>query len=313
MLAGCFSTEDSPAGKSKTNNNDSTKIVYVLDSALLASKLDSLKRVNDSLRLAAIKADSLKNNTHGIGGWDDFPNKYRPTLIEFANKMRQLPMPLGTRYSAQPKNLPQAQAKMAAVQACTGLYEIAGLHYNNNTLYGLDTVSYYDNVNQPHCAWQSPTTRETHARHTIDEASGEVWENIDIKILDDNVLPNYLTHGTGRMLFNNGMKITIDSYDVDAIVIYGDSTVSVRSASLALSWQDGYSFKLDLAKPRPFKTVDLFPIWGANPSLGIILSGPILHPGATAGSVDTLGYADLYADHTVSIRDWTGALVTPAP
>ena len=85
-----------------------------------------------------------------------------------------------------------------------------------------------------------------------------------------------------------------------------------------LKWTDALTefydkFKLDLAKPRPFKVVDLFPIWGANPSLGIILSGPILHPGATAGSVDTLGYADLYADHTVSIRDWTGALVKPTP
>jgi hypothetical protein len=314
MLVGCFSTEEqSTTGNGKTTGNDSTKIVYVLDSVLLAHKLDSLQRVNDSLRLA-VKNDSLKNGNHtGIGGWDDFPNKYKPTLIELANKMRQLPMPMGTRYSVQPKVLPPS--KQAAAQACAGLYEIAGLHYSNNTIYGLDTISYYDTQNQPHCDWQNPTTRETHARHMINDASGEVWEKIDIRILDDNALPNYLTHATGRMLLNNGMKFTIDSYDVDAMVIYGDSTVNIRSASLQLSWQDGYSFKMDLAKPRPFKVVDLFPVWGDNPSLGKVLSGPIVHPGSgvSAGLIDTVGYIDLYADHTVAIRDWTGTLVQPSP
>ncbi|MDB5047803.1 MAG: hypothetical protein JWO30_874 [Fibrobacteres bacterium] len=317
MFAGCFSTEEqSTVGNGKTTGNDSTKIVYVLDSILLAQKLDSLQRVNDSLRLAVAKNDSLKNGTHtGIGGWDDFPNKYKPTLIELANKMRQLPMPMGTRYSVQPKIVPPlgSFSKAAAAQACTGISEIAGLRFSDNTIYGLDTISYYDSKNLPHCDWQNPTTRETHARHMINDASGEVWEKIDIQILDDNTLPNYLTHATGRMLLNNGMKINIDSYDVDAMVIYGDSTVNVRSASLQLSWQNGYSFKMDLAKARPFKVVDLFPIWGGNPSLGKILSGPILHPGTAAGAVDTLGFIDLYSDHTVAIRDWTGTLVQPTP
>jgi hypothetical protein len=312
LLAGCFSTEDPPpAAKS---GNDSTRIVYVLDSALLAQKLDSLRRVNDSLKLAALKKDSLGNPVkNNNGGWDDFPNKYKPTLLELATKMRQLPMPMGTRYSAQP-DLGKPPSKTAAA-ACTGISEIAAIRYNKNTIYGVDTISYYDTQDRPHCDWQSPTTRETHARHMINDASGEAWENIDIRILDEATLPNYLTHGTGRMLLNNGMKFTIDAYDIDMIILYGDSLATVRSASLALSWQDGYSFKMDLAKARPFKTVDLFPAWGDNPSQGKILSGPILHPGsgASAGGIDTVGYIDLYADHTVAIRDWTGTLVQPLP
>ena len=113
------------------------------------------------------------------------------------------------------------------------------------------------------------------------------------------------------MVLNSGMELTIDAYDTDMIILYGEPLATVRSASLALSWGNGYSFKMDLAKPRPFKTVDLFPAWGGDPSLGKILSGPIMHAGsgATAGKIDTLGYVDLYADHIVVIRDWTGAVV----
>ncbi|MDB5104473.1 MAG: hypothetical protein JWP91_2162 [Fibrobacteres bacterium] len=305
FLAGCFSTEENSTVPGKTGGNDSTKIVYVLDSTLLAQKLDSLRRLSDSLRIVAGKKDSLKPPVNGNGGWDDFPNKYMPTLMELAARMKALPMPLGTRYNAQPATVNTNGSSKAAAAACTGISEIAALRYNKNTLYGVDTISYYDSLGQPHCDWQKPTTRETHARHMINDASGEVWENIDIKILDDATLPNWITHGTGRMVLNNGMKFTIDSYDIDMIVLYGDTTATVRSASLALTWQNGYSFKMDLAKARPFKTLDLFPAWGDNPSLGKIMTGPILH------DTTTVGYIDLYADHTVLIRDWTGALVTP--
>lgn len=313
-LAGCFSTEEqSPLGADKTGANDTTRIVYVLDSALLAVKLDSLRRVNDSLRLIAVLADSIKNDRNGIGGWDDFPNKYRPTLEEIATRMQRLPVPMGTRYSGQPTNAPAA--KTAATQACGGISEIAAIRYNNNTIYGVDTISYYDSLDQPHCDWQTPTTRETHARHMINDASGEVWEKLDIRILDERTLPNYLTHGTGRMVLNNGTRFTIDAYDVDMIILYGDSLATIRSASLAMTWQDGYSFKLDLVKPKPFKAVDFFPAWGYGPALGRILSGPILHPGSGTreGLVDTVGFVDLYADHSVDVRDWAGSLVRPAP
>jgi hypothetical protein len=309
LLAGCFATEDQPPPSGTPGGHDTT-IVYVKDS-LLTRKLDSILKVNDSLKLAIGKKDTTKIPINGNnGGWDDFPNKYKPTLIELASKMKELPMPMGTRYNAQPKTIPIG-SKSAAAAACTGISEVAAIRYKNNTIYGVDTISYYDNLNKPHCDWQSPTTRETHARHMINDASGEVWEKIDITILDDATLPNYLTHGTGRMVLNNGMKLNIDAYDIDMMILYGDTTATVRSASLALTWENGYSFKMDLAKSRPYKTVDLFPVWGDNPSQGKILSGPILHPGSgkTEGKIDTLGYIDLYADHTVAIRDWTGALV----
>ncbi|GEM_PF-6683357 len=309
VLAGCFATEESAPPPGKQGIHDTTK-VYLADS-LLAHKVDSLTKLNDSLKLAIGKKDSVKIPiTDEHGGWDDFPNKYKPTLLELAAKMKVLPMPMGTRYNAQPKTTPVNGSKIsAAAAACTGISEVAAIRYNNNTIYGVDTISYYGTDNMPHCDWQTPTTRETHVRHMINDASGEAWETIDIKILDDATLPNYITHGMGRMILNNGMEFHIDSYDLDMIILYGDTTATVRTASLALSWKNGYTFKMDLAKSRPYKTVDLFPAWGDNPSLGKILSGPILHEGATAGKVDTLGYVDLYADHTVLIRDWTGAPV----
>jgi hypothetical protein len=308
FLAGCFATEEDPNAINRHTIHDTTKVV-VTDTALVR-RLDSLRRLNDSLRLALGGKDSIKTN--GNGGWDDFPNKYKPTLIDLANRMQKLPMPMGTRYSAQPDLVPPVGAKSSA-GLCTGTTEIAALRYQKNTIYGVDTISYYDNLGQPHCDWQRPTTRETHSRHMVNDASGEVWEKIDITILDDETLPNWLTHGTGRMVLNNGMKFNIDSYYIDMMILYGDTVATVRSASLALSNDNGYSFKMELAKNRPFKTVDLFPAWGDNPSLGKILSGPITHPagGAVPGKIDTVGYIDLYADHTVAIRDWTGATVSP--
>jgi hypothetical protein len=312
FLAGCFATEDTGAGAIKEGIHDTVKVQVQVTDTSLAYKLDSLRRLNDSLQLALIgKQDSIKNTNGNNGGWDDFPNKYRPTLKLLAANMTKLPMPMGTRYSVAPQ--PKPVSKAAAAAACTGLSEIAAIRYNNNDIMIVDTISYYDAQGKPHCDWQMPTTRETHARHAINNASGEMWEKIDITILDDLTLPNWITHGTGRMVLNNGEKFTVDAYDVDMIILYGDTTATVRSASLAMSWQDGYSFKLSLTKARPYKTVDLFPAWGDNPSLGKMMSGPILHPGSgpRAGMIDTAGYIDLYADHTVAIRDWTGAPVAP--
>jgi hypothetical protein len=312
LLIGCFATDDQlpPAGNPAVHD---TTIVYVKDS-LLARKLDSISRLNDSLKLAIGKQDSLANPNGNNGGWDDFPNKYKPVLIEMATKIKQLPMPMGTRYGFQPRTLPSGGTKVAAAAGCnvTGTSDVIAIRYNNNAIYGVDTISYYDNAGTPHCERQSPTTRETHARHLINDASGEVWEQIEIRILGDAALPNYLTHGIGRMVLNNGTVLTIAAYDVDMIILNGDTTASVRAASLILTNESGYSFNMNLAKSRPFKTVDLFPAWGDNPSLGKILSGPITHPGTgkTEGKTDTLGYIDLYADHTVAIRDWTGAQVT---
>ena len=320
LLAGCFSTEDAPTqapAKQTAADSlraahilDSLRMTHTIDSLTMAHKLDSILHVNDSLKLVNAGKDTLKIKTNNNGGWDDFPNKYKPTLLELATNARQLPVPLGTRYGAPADTTSHILGKASAAQGpCTGTFEVFGYKSKIKDLFIKDTLSYFDSNEVAHCAPQGGShTRETHIRYVMDVGVGEAWENIEDKVTDQDVLPRHTIHGTGKFRLEGGPEFTIQSYDVTMITEFGNWDAFILNASMKLLYKDGYNITLGLVKAHPYKAVDFFQIDGSlDPTK--IMSGPITR--ASDKGIDTVGYVDLFGDHSVRIRDWAGERVAP--
>jgi hypothetical protein len=314
FLAGCFSTEEPPTthvGK-KDTAIDSVKLAHVLDSVRTVHLIDSLRHVNDSLLLAQHKQDTtaIKPPVNGNnGGWDDFPNKYKPTLTDLATNAPALPVPMGTRYGAPALPGSSDAPSKASAGGCTGNYSVYG-YDNGKGMFIKDTIVYHDSLGGSHCAPQpGGRASEDHNRYVMDLKSGESWEMLKDSITDQDVLPKHNIHGTGHVRLSSGLVFTIKSYDVSMLTSFGNWDAYVLDASMTLAYKDGYDIQLKLSKPHPYKSTDFFPVTGTPPETGKIMSGPITK--ATATGVDTLGFMDLYSDRTLAIRDWKGDLVKP--
>ena len=321
LLAGCFSTEQPPAptGKKDTAANDTTRLKYVLDSIRMAKSIDSLKFVNDSLLLCR-QIDSLKlagKDTTRIkvpgnnGGWDDFPNKYKPTLLELASGAQALPVPMGTRYGATPTVKPAGKFAANQDPCPRGPFEVYGYKEPVRDFFIVDTLSYYDSAGGVHCSpTYGSTGSEHHIRYIMDLKSGESWENLVDTITDQNVLPRHTIHGTGKIKLASGLEFTIVTYDVVLITQFGTWDAFVLRAGMTLAYKGGYTVDLKLVKPSPYKAVDFFPVEGGVGDGSKMMSGPITKVNATGG-VDTIGFVDLFSDRTVAVRDWKGDPVAP--
>jgi hypothetical protein len=262
---------------------------------------------NEPTGTSAEKSGSTKN--HG-GGWDDFPNKYRPTLLEMSSEVRQLPIPLSTAYgSLSPAALTGSKVS-APAGPCAGdstLFQykspVRGFSLN-------DTITYYDSIGVAHCDLpEGSRSGKRNTRRIVEPGVGEAWEIIEDSISDQEVLPRHTIHSTGLIRLESGLEIIIQSYDCTLLTPIGADDVEVMSAGMKLLYKDGYVIHFDLAKPHPYRAPDFFPFEGA-PDTSLIMSGPITHPGVGSG-VDTVGYVDLFGDRTIRIRDWTGAPVGP--
>jgi hypothetical protein len=129
-------------------------------------------------------------------------------------------------------------------------------------------------------------------------------------ITDQHVLPRHTIHGTGRIRLASGLQFKIVTYDVVLITQFGNWDAFVLSAGMTLEYKDGYTVTLKLVKPHPYKAVDFFPVHGIVGDGSKMMSGPITKVNAE-GKVDTIGFLDLFTDHTVAIRDWKGDAVAP--
>jgi hypothetical protein len=270
LLAGCFASSDEPTG----NSGDKSRSTEI----------------------------------HG-GGWDDFPNKYRQTLLDMNAEVRQLPIPLSTYYpSLDPAN--QTVSKVAASGGtCTGDSTVFEYRSPVRDFYVNDTITYYDSNGVAHCAPpEGSRSVKTNTRRIVEPGVGESWETSVDSISDQDVLPLHTIHSTGLMRLESGREIIMESWDCILLTPIGVEDLSVVSAGMKLLYKDGYALHFDLAKRHPYLAIDIFPFEGpADQSL--IMSGPITHP--VGSSVDTLGYVDLFGDRTIRIRDWTGAPVVP--
>lgn len=275
-LSGCLPLRGGGVTDPGVKGGDS---VPVPDPAI-ARRLDSLARVSDSLR-AALARDSAEADAH------------RPYLAELAAKMRRLPIPMGTRYDSAPR----ARPKGSAAAACVGERDIIGLGDSARGLMGIDTMSFFDVSGKAHCARPAPALRETHGRYLFDAGAGEARETLVVEITEDDRLPRYLTCGTGTMRLFTGLEFAISLYEVDMILDNATAGIIIQDAKLRLAWKDGYALSLGLARPKPYRAPDLFPIWESLPTPALMMSGPI-----TKGDA-VVGYADLFADRTVAIRD----------
>ena len=258
-----------------------------------------------------------KNN----GGWDDFPNKYRPTLLDLDSNAPRLPMPLGTRYAAlasgNPAVLSKAAAGSDACQATAAQFEDAPCPGDSTVfmyqspvrdLFLYDTITYYDNMGIAHCSLPGGNRAvERHVRRIVEVGVGEAWETIRDSITDMDVFPRHTLHGTGRIQLESGQELAIRSYDMTLLTQFGTWNAYIVDASLELVYKDDYVIRLALAKPHPYQAIDLFPV-DRSSEYGVVMSGPITHAGANGGT-DTVGYVDLFDDHTFHVRDWTGAPV----
>lgn len=320
LLAGCFSTEEKPpAPAGQKTGIDSVRLQYVIDSIKMAKTLDSLRFVNDSL-LARRQIDSLKlagKDTTGIklpgnnGGWDDFPNKYKPTLQELASGVQALPVPMGTRYGATQTVTPPAKVSANQDPCPKGPFEVYGYRDPARNFFIVDTMRYYDSVGGAHCSpTYGNTGSEHHERYIMDLASGESWETLVDTITDQHVLPRHTIHGTGRIKLARGLEFKIVSYDVVLITQFGSWDAFVLNAGMKLAYKDGYNIELKLVKPHPYKAIDFFPVEGGVGDGSKVMSGPITRAN-DKGGIDTLGFIDLFTDRTVEIRDWKGDLVAP--
>lgn len=252
----------------------------------------------------------IKTTNINGGGWDDFPNKYKPTLLDLNANVRQLPAPVGTRYASLYPINPTGAKVAAAAAPCSG--DSAVLQYKSpmRDFFLYDTISYYDTNGVAHC-WPQEGRRsvETHQRHIVEFGVGEVWESIQDSITDQDVLPRHTIRGTGLIRLESGRELIIQSYDLILLTQFGTQDAFVVNAGLKLLYKDGYTINLDLAKPRPYGALDFYPADGPA-DYSLIMTGPITH--ATAqGGVDTVGFIDLYGDRTIRVRDWTGVPVVP--
>jgi hypothetical protein len=271
LLAGCFAASDEPTGN------------------------------------AAGKSGSTKN--HG-GGWDDFPNKYRPTLLDMSSEVRQLPLPLSTHYGSLQADTQTVSNLAASAGPCTGDSTVFEYQSPVRDFYLHDTITYYDSNGVAHC--ESPEgsrSVKTNTRHIVEPGVGEAWETSEDSISNQDVLPVHTIRSTGRMRLESGLEITMESYDCTLLTPLDAEDTFVMTAGMKLLYKDGYALHFALARPHPYRAPDFFPFEGP-PDSSLIMSGPITHPAVGSG-VDTVGYVDLFGDRTIRIRDWTGASVGP--
>lgn len=291
MLVGCFITEQEPEKNYPPVVQKPTKPD--------TGKLDTLAKppVVVTPDTTTVKPPLvIKNN-----GWDDFPNKYLPTLKELSAKMTKLPLPYGVRYNSVNDKPP---SKVAARADCPdGPREVFGLDHPKTGLYVVDTIRYVNMQGVVSCAWDNLNmAKVTHDRYIMDLTSGEAWEHIEDSISEEVVLPRHAIHGSGRIKLHSKLEFALDAYHVDMMTPYGQPEAIVTGGNLKMTWKNGYWFDLQIVKAMPFKINDLFPIQG-TPAVEKVMSGAIKN------DTTTVGYMDLYADHSVAIRDWTGKLV----
>jgi hypothetical protein len=271
LLGGCFAASDEPTGAS------------------------------------ADKRPSTEN--HG-GGWDDFPNKYRQTLLDMNAEVRQLPMPLSTYYGSLNPATQTVSKVAASAGSCAGDSTVFEYKSPVRDFYLYDTITYYDSNGVAHCEPpEGSRSVKTNTRRIMEHGVGESWETSVDSVWEQDGLPRHTIHSAGLMRLESGREIIMESWDCILLTPIGAEDVSVVSADMKLLYQDGYALHFDLARPHPYTAIDLFPFEGP-PDSSLIMSGPITHPAAGSG-VDTLGYVDLFGDRTIRIRDWTGAPVGP--
>jgi hypothetical protein len=252
---------------------------------------------------------SLPTENHG-GGWDDFPNKYRPTLLDMNSEVRQLPIPLSTAYGPLSPAALTGSKVSASAGSCAGDSTLFRYKSPVRDFYLNDTITYYDSVGVAHCDLaEGNRSGKRNTRRIVEAGVGEAWEIIEDSISDREVLPRHKIHSTGLIRLESGLELTIQSYDCTLLAPMGVEDVDVLSAGMKLLYKDGYAIHFALAKPNPYRAPDFFPFEGA-PDTSLIMSGPITHPAAGSGT-DTVGYVDLFGDRTIRIRDWTGAPVGP--
>jgi hypothetical protein len=272
LLAGCFAASDEPTGTS-----------------------------NDKRR-------SAENNG---GGWDDFPNKYGQTLLDMNSEVRQLPLPLSTYYASLYPATQTVPKVAAPAGPCTGESTLFQYKSPVRDFYLNDTITYYDSNGVPDCALpEGDRSVKRDTRRIVESGVGEAWETSVDSISDRDVLPRHTIHSTGLMRLESGREIIMESWDCILLTPIGEEDVSVVSAGMKLLYKDGYALHFDLARPHPYTAVDLFPFEGPLDQ-SLIMSGPITHPAAAGSGIDTVGYADLFGDRTIRIRDWTGKPVGP--
>lgn len=256
---------------------------------------------------SADKSGSTKN--HG-GGWDDFPNKYRPTLLDMHSELRQLPLPLSTHYGSLDPATPAGPKVAASAGQCTGDSTVFQYKSPERGYYVEDTITYYDSNGVAHCEPpEGSRSVKRNTRRILEPGVGEAWETSEDSVSDQDVLPRHSIRSTGLMRLESGREIIMESYDCTLLTPVDAEDVSVVSAGMKLLYKDGYSLHFALARPHPYTAIDFFPFEGP-PDQSLIMSGPITHP-AAGGGVDTVGYVDLFGDRTIRIRDWTGAAVGP--
>ena len=285
-LSGCiFQNEDGNAGNRPGPDGNTDHKGYPQDS-VTARKLDSLARANDSLRAA------IARDTAGTVPADP----YQKDLAELASKLKSLPIPMGTRYFAARKAAPKSSAAMA----CKGDADVMGLGDTLGLLMGMDTISCIDSAGARFCTPQPHTAREQHRRYLFAPDAGESRESILVEITEDDMLPRYLSRGTGALKIFSGLEFIIQHSDVEMVLDNSKAEFIFKNALLELTWRDGYVLRLELAKSFPIRGADLFPAWVAKPEHVLSMSGTITKAGVPAG------FIDLFADRTVAIRDRAG-------
>ena len=243
------------------------------------------------------------------GGWDDFPNKYKPTLLDLSANARQLPVPLGMRYETLNSTNATGLQK-SGYGGCVGDSTVFIYQNRLSDFFLYDTTTFYDSNGVAYCSAQGGSrASEKHVRRIVELGVGEAWETITDSISDQDLLPRHTLHGTGFFRLESGLEFTIRSYDMTLLTQFGTLDAFVVDASLELLFKEGYTIRLGLAKPHPYKAVDFFPVGGAV-EYSLIMTGPITHASANGG-VDTVGFIDLFDDHTIHVRDWAGARIAP--
>jgi hypothetical protein len=251
---------------------------------------------------AASDEPTRSTKNHG-GGWDDFPNKYGQTLLDMNAEVRQLPLPLSTYYDSLHPATPAGPRVAASAGPCMGDSTVFEYKSPVRNFYVYDTITYYDSNGVADCKpAEGSRSVKRNTRRIVEPGVGESWETSVDSISDQDVLPRHTIHSTGLMRLESGREIIMESWDCTLLTPFGEKDLSVVNAGMKLLYKDGYALHFDLARPHPYKAIDLFPFEGP-PDQSLIMSGPITHPGVGSG-VDTVGYVDLFGDRTIRIRDW---------
>ncbi|HLP41826.1 MAG TPA: hypothetical protein VK465_09995 [Fibrobacteria bacterium] len=304
LMAGCFTASEAPseasAGKGQPVDNQPTN-----------NQPTNNQPTNN--QNANNQPTNHQNASNPGGGWDDFPNKYKPTLLDLDSKVSQLPAPLGTRYEFLNYNTNTGAKIAAKSQACTGDSTVFQYRNPARNFFLYDTITYFDSKGIAYCDnpnGGAPRWSVRHSRRIVEFEVGEAWETIHDSVSEGDVLPRHTIHGTGFIRLDSGLELRIQSYDLILLTPHSQQQAYVINASLKLLYKDVYAINLDLVKQHPYSVAeDFFPA-ETGPEEHLILSGPITHPSDSNG-VDTVGYFDLRGDRSVSIRDWTGAPVKP--